>query len=283
MALPKANYTQIPNVIFDKIPDLSESELRLIAVISRQSFGWHKDAVRISQTELEKLTGLSIRGVQYGVQKLIVRGWLKRYKEPNFSTYEIDVEDDSNPCNDCTPSSNKPPQPVQGYPSNQCRGTPATSAGVGGGTIIRERKERNIKESTSRASASSAGDHFHQELISKWCEGYQKHFSRAYKFMGGRDGKAAKELIKTGLTPDGIMLVAEKAWRNQVGFFCKSAVTLHGLNDRWNEIQAELDNSKSNGNGCSKAIAGLLDYNGELLWHLRTSRSVGIGQPPKQS
>jgi hypothetical protein len=57
--LSAPNHTQTPNVLFDVwLPQLKESELKILLVIIRQTLGWHKKKDKISLTLLEKKTGL---------------------------------------------------------------------------------------------------------------------------------------------------------------------------------------------------------------------------------
>lgn len=92
MPLPKANYTQIPNLILESVTDLKESELRLLMVFCRQCFGWQTSSVKLGYKELKTLTGLSKSGLQYGIENLIARKWLTRIQEKDGTIYNLDVE-----------------------------------------------------------------------------------------------------------------------------------------------------------------------------------------------
>lgn len=78
-----------------------------------------------------------------------------------------------------------------------------------------------------------------------WNEAYQAHFQRPYAFNGGRDAKAAEELLNLpGNTWQSIMEIARKAWSKAVSreyFHSNRAVTIHGLRNSWNEIRAEIE------------------------------------------
>lgn len=80
----------------------------------------------------------------------------------------------------------------------------------------------------------------HSKLIAEWCECYERQFCTAYKFQGGRDGKAVKELLMGGRTVQEVMGVATAAWAHADKFNCKNCVTLGFLASKWNEINAEL-------------------------------------------
>ena len=62
-------HTQVPNILFDThLPNLTESELKILLVIIRQTYGWidkftgkRKIKDRISQSQFRIKTGLSKR------------------------------------------------------------------------------------------------------------------------------------------------------------------------------------------------------------------------------
>jgi hypothetical protein len=69
-ALAEPNYTQGPNVFFDEwLPEIKNlSELKVIVVIIRGTFGWHQDNAQLSISDLERLTGLSRTSVIEGAR-----------------------------------------------------------------------------------------------------------------------------------------------------------------------------------------------------------------------
>lgn len=76
MSLPKPNYTQIPNLFFDAMPDMKEGELRILLAVARQTFGYHRESDYLSITQFCKMTGLSRQGVANGIKAAVKRGWL---------------------------------------------------------------------------------------------------------------------------------------------------------------------------------------------------------------
>lgn len=69
------NYTQSPNVLFDEIfKTLKEGELRIVLVLIRQTFGWHKEWDQISIRMLADKTGMERRSVQRSIKTLIEQG-----------------------------------------------------------------------------------------------------------------------------------------------------------------------------------------------------------------
>ena len=76
-------HTQVPNILFDThLPNLTESELKILLVIIRQTYGWidkftgkRKIKDRISQSQFRVKTGLS---------KRIISKTLKMLSDKNF-------------------------------------------------------------------------------------------------------------------------------------------------------------------------------------------------------
>ncbi|MCI2229932.1 replication protein [Polaribacter sp. MSW13] len=71
-------YTNVPNVVFDYLPNLSYTELKVLLLIIRQTFGWMDKETRkqkqfdwISIRFFAKKTGLSKRAISDAIAKLI--------------------------------------------------------------------------------------------------------------------------------------------------------------------------------------------------------------------
>lgn len=79
-------------------------------------------------------------------------------------------------------------------------------------------------------------------LVDLWMARYKEFFGSPSAFLP-RDGKGAKTLLSTGMTPEQIMGIAVMAWRfrdSKRHWNCKFSVTLCGLCSRFNEIRSEL-------------------------------------------
>lgn len=74
--------TQVPNILFDKyLPELTESELKLLLIIIRQTYGWidkrtgkRKSRDRISHGQFTQKTGLSRKAITGGLKNLLDKG-----------------------------------------------------------------------------------------------------------------------------------------------------------------------------------------------------------------
>jgi hypothetical protein len=90
----------------------------------------------------------------------------------------------------------------------------------------------------------SEGSSDHQAFIAEWVEAYKAAFGFDYQFKGGRDGKAVKLLLATNIETTELLRIAKDAWRrtlnDKFAAHCKQAATIHGFQDRLNQIRVEL-------------------------------------------
>jgi len=101
MRISTPNFTQTPNDLFDHwLPILKESELKVLLVIMRKTFGWHKVRDKISVSQLSKLTGLAEETVVIATKALQKKGIILKQvmgrigKQETY--YELFVSEDSN-------------------------------------------------------------------------------------------------------------------------------------------------------------------------------------------
>lgn len=72
------NSTQIPNVIIDEwLPTLTGTEFRILIVIARQTYGWHKDTDYLSYSQLIKRTGSANGSIGNALKSLREKGFIK--------------------------------------------------------------------------------------------------------------------------------------------------------------------------------------------------------------
>ena len=69
--IPAPNYTQIPNIILDYwMLKLKPIEIKVIMLICRKTFGWHKSEDSISKSQIIKLTGESATSIDRAIKTL---------------------------------------------------------------------------------------------------------------------------------------------------------------------------------------------------------------------
>lgn len=65
------NSTQIPNYILDEVmPQVGDTEFKILMVICRQTYGWHKESDQISYSQLIEKTGRYKEAVAKGLRSL---------------------------------------------------------------------------------------------------------------------------------------------------------------------------------------------------------------------
>lgn len=72
------NYTQVPNDYFDLVMEMTEAEIKIISVLIRYTFGYHRDEIKMSVRELANATQMSTSSVWIGAEKLEARGLIER-------------------------------------------------------------------------------------------------------------------------------------------------------------------------------------------------------------
>ena len=96
----KPNFTQIPNVILDKLmSNLTDAELRVLMYICRRTYGFHRKADKISYSQFEKGIegldtgcGLRLEAISKGLTGLEERGLIIKTPHRQSFTYELNEE-----------------------------------------------------------------------------------------------------------------------------------------------------------------------------------------------
>lgn len=71
----KPNTTQIPNIILDEwTPELTPAEFKVVMIIARQTYGWHKETDRISYSQLQEKTGYKTDAIVAAIKSLRLSG-----------------------------------------------------------------------------------------------------------------------------------------------------------------------------------------------------------------
>jgi phage replication O-like protein O len=228
------NYTQVPNAILDGMAEFSEPELRVILVVCRQTFGWHRERAALSQSFLAKASGLSGPACSKAGSGLVEKGILEKGKQPGSrgsNTFRLVVNDLSSTI-------------IGGKVDLSTRVTGQAAPPI---TDDDTNKERLPKKEDA-APAPPPVETEHQKFMRLWKVAYETKFGRAYKFNGGRDGKAVQTLLdEPGATAEDLMDMVERAWKKPDKFWCGKLCAIHQLETHWNEIQFELNN-ETNGN-----------------------------------
>ncbi len=139
MRISAPTYTQTPNDLFDHwLPLLNEGELKVLLVIMRKTFGWHKTHDVISVSQLSKYTGMMEETVIKSAKSLQNKGVITREVSGPIgkqqTKYSLVVNEDSN----------------NSYPSVQSR----TPLGSNPPVQTEAQKKENYKEKIKQQQAA---------------------------------------------------------------------------------------------------------------------------------
>jgi len=142
MRINAPTFTMTPNDLFDHwLPNLGEGELKVLLVIMRKTFGWHKARDRISISQLAHITGLREETVVIATKSLQNKGLIIREVTGQIGRqetyYELIINEDSN----------------NSYPSDQPR-TPLGLTPLG--STEAQKKLPSYKETTTTKESNIA-------------------------------------------------------------------------------------------------------------------------------
>lgn len=93
--IPDANYTQIPNVVLDKMCEFTHTEFKVAIFICRYTCGFHRDGHKMSYSFIENGTGLHRETVSNAIQTLHAKGFLVRESSGDSYVYGLNWENPS--------------------------------------------------------------------------------------------------------------------------------------------------------------------------------------------
>jgi hypothetical protein len=96
MKFQKQTYTQIPNSLFTEMKDMDECELKVVMLICRYTFGYHREEVKLSTRRIADEIGMNTASVQKGADAAVERGLIEKVIDGNKTTTWRAVVDDSN-------------------------------------------------------------------------------------------------------------------------------------------------------------------------------------------
>lgn len=133
-------------------------------------------------------------------------------------------------------------------PSEQNTNTPSTIASAS--SIANSYKENHVPSGAEKAlkplgKPRSTISPKAWDFMKLWKSRHLEFFGVPFKEDGDFDGMAAESLVSLdGYSMDGLMEVAEKAWKNPEGFWSKFASSISGFSKKFNEIRKEVGSLK---------------------------------------
>jgi len=154
MRIPAPNFTQTPNDLFDEwLPKLGEVELKVLLVIMRKTFGWHRKKDKISISTFQNLTGSNRTNICTALNSLIEKGLVCKEIVGVLGTeevyYELVVHEGGGSTNSVPPPSTNvvPPLVPTRYPPH-----------LENNTYKKERIKENDDDAPECARATDCGN-----------------------------------------------------------------------------------------------------------------------------
>jgi DNA-binding MarR family transcriptional regulator len=89
-------YTQIPNDFFDMVGDLDKAPMKVLLILFRETFGYHRDDAELSLRDLKAKTKLSQSSILRACEWLEDRGLIEKLPDGNKTLiWRVVVEDES--------------------------------------------------------------------------------------------------------------------------------------------------------------------------------------------
>lgn len=86
MKFEKQTYTQTPNSLFLMMKDMDECELKVVLLICRYTFGYHREEVKLSTRRIADEIGMNTASVSKGAERAIGRGLIEKVIDGNKTT-----------------------------------------------------------------------------------------------------------------------------------------------------------------------------------------------------
>jgi phage replication O-like protein O len=154
--------------------NLSAYESRILWVIWRKTYGWHKKVDCISFTQFEKATGLHRRHVQRTIKKLIERNIIASTGYSRILSY--------------------------GFQKDYTKWRDVASTGA---SYPKEATHRSLKRLIQKKltkerimSIKKMTDPKVKEFLTYWGEVFQREIGQPYSFSYEKDGRLTKDLLK---------------------------------------------------------------------------------------
>ena len=84
-------FTAVDNEFFNLLPLLTGNELKILLVVIRNTYGWHKRTTTLLQEEIAQHTGIGKNNLYYSLASLVKKGFLKKYRTSSHSGFSYSV------------------------------------------------------------------------------------------------------------------------------------------------------------------------------------------------
>ncbi len=211
----KINHTQISNEFLDNhMAELSGEAVKIFLAIARKTIGWHKETDRISYSQLQEKTGLSINGLKKAIKELIEKGIICQERKGsgrNTSTfYEINYNISQQNISQCDISQHdtiKDDNVSQHDTLKPINVSPCD-------TTKEIYKKNNIKKSSSSKKLDEGNNELKQLFIKTFYDNYLKLHNKKFIFTKKEIGNILN-IIKYVKNKDELIKIINNAFSDQ--------------------------------------------------------------------
>jgi len=170
-------YTIIANETAEALAktNFSAYEVRILWVIWRKTYGWHKKEDQISVTQFQKATGLHRRHVQRTLKRLMGRNIIASKGYNRITSYHF--QKDYTKWKDIA---------SKGYPAPK----EATDRS------LKRLTQKHLTKALSNGRSKKQTDPRVKEFFTYWEESFQGKTGQPYVFIHAKEGKLIKDLLK---------------------------------------------------------------------------------------
>lgn len=271
------NYTQVPNIILDRLQNFSKPVLKVLLLVCRQTFGWQRTQAILSLTFIENGTGLSRQSVVDALEELVQCTLLKKTPSGRTFIYELVIDDECEILIDKSRvglvqetepnslmarlSTGGGSLTIRPLSVSQEDGSIVHQEDTKKETVLKKEKDisvasapepsgptsaipaKTVSDVPSDLKTGSGADPRHTKFIGAWGVAHVEIFGDRYRFMGGKDASMLKRLLKSDpdITVEQLITVASGAWRNKKAFHCRNSTSIAYFCSNFNAIKRELE------------------------------------------
>lgn len=220
---------------------LSGYQWRLLWVILRQTWGWHKKEDRISLSYFEEKTWISQKHIQRAIKELMGMNIIIRREETYVKTFSFQKNYELwKP----TPKLGSPKKgsPKLGGPEIGAGETPKKGSKqtpkLGSTKEIKETSQKKLLRDSKKPNPAV------KKFIDFWYQSFQSHFGTPYAVNGGKEGKLVKALLATHPL-ENLKDLAELFFKSNDPFIQNAGYTLGVFSSQVNKLSPKLKNLDS--------------------------------------
>lgn len=155
--------------------NLSAYETRILWVIWRKTYGWHKKADQISVTQFQRLTGLHRRHVQRTIKRLMERNIIASTGYSRITTYQFQKD-------------------YTKWKDIASKGYPAPKEAID--RSLKRRPQKHLTKALNYGRSQKETDPRVKEVLNYWGEAFQKETGQPYVFTFGKESKLIKNILQ---------------------------------------------------------------------------------------